>query len=106
MNKTALTLAAPDHKTPIEETLEAINEVHKQGHFKRFGLSNYQAEDVERIYKHCKEHNYVLPTVYQGNYSPVARKQEQLLFPTLRKYNIAFYAYSPLAGGTTDRAER
>ena len=31
--------------------------------------------------------------------SPIARKQETVLFPTLRKLNIAFYAYSPLAGG-------
>ena len=34
-----------------------------------------------------------------GNYSPVARKQEEVLFPTLRKLGIAFYAYSPIAGG-------
>lgn len=34
-----------------------------------------------------------------GNYSAVARKQEELLFPTLRKLGIAFYAYSPIAGG-------
>lgn len=37
--------------------------------------------------------------MYQGNYSAVARRYETLLFPTLRKLNIAFYAYSPLAGG-------
>jgi aflatoxin B1 aldehyde reductase len=41
----------------------------------------------------------VLPTVYQGNYSPIARRQESELFPVLRKLGIAFYAYSPLAGG-------
>lgn len=40
-----------------------------------------------------------MPTVYEGNYNPVARLQEDLLFPTLRKLGIAFYAYSPLAGG-------
>lgn len=34
-----------------------------------------------------------------GADSPIARKQESLLFPTLRKLNIAFYVYSPLAGG-------
>lgn len=37
--------------------------------------------------------------VYQGNYSAVARKQETLLFPTLRKLGMSFYAYSPIAGG-------
>lgn len=29
----------------------------------------------------------------------MARLQETLLFPTLRRLGIAFYAYSPLAGG-------
>lgn len=47
----------------------------------------------------AKEKGFIAPTVYQGNYSPVARKQEELLFPVLRKHGIAFYAYSPLAGG-------
>jgi aflatoxin B1 aldehyde reductase len=69
------------------------------GYFRRFGLSNFLAEDVQRVYDYAKEHGYVLPTVYQGNYSAVARLQEQLLFPTLRKLGMAFYAYSPLAGG-------
>ncbi len=41
----------------------------------------------------------MLPTVYQGNYAPVARKPEEALFPILRQNGIAFYAYSPLAGG-------
>ncbi|KAK5174479.1 uncharacterized protein LTR77_001559 [Saxophila tyrrhenica] len=90
---------APDPNTDLEETLEGINEVYKSGFFKRFGLSNYKAEDVERVYNICKEKGYPLPSVYQGNYNPVARKQETLLFPTLRKLNIAFYAYSPIAGG-------
>jgi len=90
---------APDSSVPISETLAGINEVYKAGSFARFGLSNYQAKDVEAVYNHCKENGYPLPTVYQGNYSPVARKQDTLLFPTLRKLGMAFYAYSPLAGG-------
>jgi len=90
---------APDKDTPIEETLEGVNEVHKSGFFKRFGLSNFKAEDVQKAHDICKEKGYPLPTVYQGNYSAVARKQEELLFPTLRKLNMSFYAYSPIAGG-------
>lgn len=94
-----LYLHAPDASVPLEETLEAINEVHKNGWFKRFGLSNYSAEEVQQVYDLAKSKGYVLPSVYQGNYNPVARKPESQLFPTLRKLNIAFYAYSPLAGG-------
>lgn len=90
---------APDAQTDINETVAGVDEVYKAGLFKRFGLSNYAAEDVQKVYDACKAKGYVLPTVYQGNYSPIARRQETVLFPTLRKLNIAFYAYSPLAGG-------
>ena len=37
--------------------------------------------------------------MYQGNYNPVARRYDTTLIPLLRKLEIAFYAYSPLAGG-------
>ncbi|KAF2467861.1 Aldo/keto reductase [Lindgomyces ingoldianus] len=94
-----LYLHAPDKSVPIEETLEGLNEVYKKGIFKRFGVSNFSAEQVQEAYDVAKSKGYPLPTVYQGNYSPVARKAESLLFPTLRKLGIVFYAYSPLAGG-------
>jgi aflatoxin B1 aldehyde reductase len=90
---------APDRKTPLEDTLEGINELYKQGRFKRFGLSNFLPSEVEQVIQVAKEKGFVLPTVYQGNYSLIARKQEIELFPVLRKHGIAFNAYSPLAGG-------
>jgi aflatoxin B1 aldehyde reductase len=89
---------APD-VVPIEETLAGVNEIYKEGWFKRFGLSNFFAEDVQKIYDICKREGYPLPTVYQGDYSAIARKQEEELLPLLRKLDISFYAYSPLAGG-------
>lgn len=92
-------LHAPDPDIPIEETLEGINQVYKTGFFQRFGLSNFTAEEVQKIYDICKAKGYPLPQVYQGNYSAVTRKQEEVLFPALRKLGISFYAYSPLAGG-------
>jgi aflatoxin B1 aldehyde reductase len=94
-----LYLHSPDKDIPIEETLEGINEVYKKGLFKRFGLSNFSAEQVQEVYDVAKSKGFVLPSVYQGNYNPIARHLETLLFPTLRKLGFAFYAYSPLAGG-------
>jgi len=90
---------APPKDTLLAETLAGIQELYELGLFKRFGLSNFKAAGVQEVYDHCKAHSYVLPTVYQGNYSPVARLQETVLFPTLRKLGLSFYAYSPLAGG-------
>lgn len=90
---------APDRKTPWKETLDGVNELYKQGRFERFGLSNFLPSEVEEVVRVSKENGFVVPTVYQGNYSAIARKQEVELFPVLRKHGIAFNAYSPLAGG-------
>jgi aflatoxin B1 aldehyde reductase len=94
-----LYIHAPDETIPFEDTLAGVNEVYKKGIFRRFGLSNFSVEQLQQVYDICKKEGYVLPTAYQGNYSPVARHLETLLFPTLKKLGIAFYAYSPIAGG-------
>ncbi|TVY80785.1 Oxidoreductase sirO [Lachnellula suecica] len=113
---------SPDPDTPIEESLSAIQELYAAGKFKRvsqfffhkrsipngswtynysmqFGLSNFLAEDVQRIYDIQKAANSVLPTVFQGNYNAVSRHIEEDLFLLLRRLDISFYAYSPIAGG-------
>jgi len=92
-------LHAPDHNTPIEQSLKAVNQLHQDGKFLRFGLSNYSAWQVAEIYYLCKENKYVLPTVYQGMYNAITRSVELELIPCLRRFGISFYAYNPLAGG-------
>jgi aflatoxin B1 aldehyde reductase len=67
---------APDSTIPLLETLHGINAAFNAGYFRRFGPSNYTAAEVEELHALCKEHNYPLPTVYQGNYSAVARRAE------------------------------
>lgn len=77
--------------------------------FRRLGLSGFPAAEVERIYDYCVEHDYPLPTVYQGSYNPISRHKETGLLPTLRKLGISFYAYGTSAGGflgkTVNKAE-
>eukprot|EP00048_Salpingoeca_helianthica_P022998 m.21628 g.21628 ORF g.21628 m.21628 type:complete len:326 (-) comp8117_c0_seq2:42-1019(-) len=94
-----LYLHAPDHNTPLEVTLEAVDKLHKEGKFKRLALSNYASWQVVQAYYICKEHGWVLPTIYQGMYNAITRDVERELFPALRTLGIAFYAYNPLAGG-------
>ncbi|XP_041062272.1 aflatoxin B1 aldehyde reductase member 3 isoform X1 [Carcharodon carcharias] len=94
-----LYLHAPDHETPIEETLAACQELHQQGKFKEFGLSNYASWEVAEVYSICKYNNWVLPTIYQGMYNATTRQVETELLPCLRHFGIRFYAYNPLAGG-------
>eukprot|EP01112_Ceratiomyxa_fruticulosa_P001378 TRINITY_DN1144_c0_g3_i2.p1 TRINITY_DN1144_c0_g3~~TRINITY_DN1144_c0_g3_i2.p1 ORF type:complete len:313 (-),score=68.28 TRINITY_DN1144_c0_g3_i2:794-1732(-) len=94
-----LYLHGPDRTTPFEATLRAINEIYQSGGFEKFGLSNYSANDIVEILAICDKNGWIRPTVYQGNYNAVTRKNEKELFPLLRKEKITFYAYSPLAGG-------
>ncbi|KAF4603888.1 hypothetical protein EYR38_004304 [Pleurotus pulmonarius] len=97
-------LHAPDRTVPYEVTMKAVDELYKEGHFKRFGISNYAAWEVAEIVGICKANGYILPTVYQGIYNAIHRNVEPELFPCLRKFGIAFYEFNPLAGGFfTDR---
>lgn len=55
--------------------------------------------DNKQVVRICRERGYVMPSVYEGNYSAISRKPETVLFPMLKEYGMTFYAYSPLAGG-------
>ncbi|KAH0588159.1 hypothetical protein H2248_006878 [Termitomyces sp. 'cryptogamus'] len=92
-------LHGPDRSVPYEVTLKAVNDLYKEGLFKRFGISNYMAWEVAEIVSICKANGYIQPTVYQGIYNAIHRSVEPELFPCLRKYGIAFYEYNPLGGG-------
>jgi aryl-alcohol dehydrogenase-like predicted oxidoreductase len=83
----------------LKELLNGMNTLHQAGKFKQLGLSNFLPDEVEEVIRIAKEHNYVLPSVYQGNYNAVSRHAETRLLPILRKHEISYYAYSPIAGG-------
>ncbi|ETN38015.1 uncharacterized protein HMPREF1541_07638 [Cyphellophora europaea CBS 101466] len=100
-------LHAPDRNTPFLDSLRAITELHQEGRFARFGVSNYTAADMREMLALCEQHNLLKPTVYQGMYNALHRAVELELLPLLREHGIAFYAYNPLAGGyLTDRYQR
>lgn len=92
-------LHLPDRETPLEETAEAMDDAWKQGKFLRWGISNFKAEEVEKLVVLCKEKGWMAPSVYQGHYNVVTRSAEKELLPMLQKYEISFHAYGPTAGG-------
>lgn len=77
----------PDTRISFEPTLEGINELYKSGAFRRFGVSNFDADQMKEVLRICKERGFVAPTVYQGNYNAVGRLPETELFPILRENN-------------------
>lgn len=89
----------PDGKTPVEEALETVAELHQQGKIKKFGLSNYPAWQVIDIAYKCDKIGCPRPTVYQGMYNALCRNVDPELFPAVRSLGMRFYAFNPLAGG-------
>jgi len=92
-------LHGPDRSTPYEETLREVNNLHKEGYFNRFGISNYMSWEVAQICGICEKNGWIKPVVYQGIYNVLHRGVEPELFPCLRAHKIAFYEFNPLGGG-------
>ncbi|KAL5527047.1 hypothetical protein ACEPAG_5838 [Sanghuangporus baumii] len=92
-------LHGPDRSTPYDVTMKAVDELYKEGYFKRFGISNYASWEVAEIVTICRERGYIQPTAYQGLYNAIHRGVEPELFPCLRKFGISFYEFNPLGGG-------
>ncbi|KZT56053.1 Aldo/keto reductase [Calocera cornea HHB12733] len=92
-------LHGPDRRVPYEETLKAVNDLHKEGKFDRFGISNYMSWEVAEIVLICRANGWIQPTLYQGVYNSIHRAVEPELFPCLRKFGISFYEFNPLGGG-------
>ncbi|KAJ3810062.1 Aldo/keto reductase [Lentinula aff. lateritia] len=92
-------LHSPDRLTPYEVTMKAVNDLYKEGYFKKFAISNYMAWEVAEIVGICKANGYIIPSAYQGIYNAVHRAAESELFPCLRKFGISFYEFNPLGGG-------
>jgi aflatoxin B1 aldehyde reductase len=94
-----LYLHFPDPATPIEVTLAACADLHRQGKFRALGLSNFPAWEVVHIWHLCQQRGWPVPEVYQGLYNGLSRSVESELLPALRQLGMRFYAYNPLAGG-------
>jgi len=94
-------LHAPDRWSgcTYEETLRAVNDLHKEGYFNRFGISNYASWEVAEMVQICRHNGWIQPIAYQGIYNAVHRGVEPELFPCLRKFGISFYEFNPLGGG-------
>jgi aryl-alcohol dehydrogenase-like predicted oxidoreductase len=83
-----------DRSTPIEETVEAMAELVKEGKVKCIGLSEVSSETVRRAHA-------VHPiTAVQSEYSLFERTvEERGVLETLTELGIGFVAYSPLGRG-------
>jgi aryl-alcohol dehydrogenase-like predicted oxidoreductase len=83
-----------DKDTPIEETVEAMSELVKEGKVGYIGLSEVSSETVKRA------HAIHPLTAVQSEYSLFERTvEERGVLQTLTELGIRFVAYSPLGRG-------
>jgi len=92
-------LHAPDHATPIEETLRALDELIKSGKVRYVGCSNFYAwemVDAEWIARELGTRAFVS---VQNEYSLVMREADREVIPAAEKHSIGFLPFFPLASG-------
>jgi aryl-alcohol dehydrogenase-like predicted oxidoreductase len=92
-------LHQPDYAVPMEETLNAMEELVKQGKIRYSGTSNYSGWQVCEALWIAKENRCKPANVSQPMYNLLARGIEQEYLPMAKKYDVAVIAYNPLAGG-------
>lgn len=88
----------PDPETPIEETMEALYQIVRQGKALYVGISNYNPEQTRTAYETLKSMGIKL-LVNQVRYNMFARDIENGLLNTLDELGMGASIYSPLAQG-------
>jgi aryl-alcohol dehydrogenase-like predicted oxidoreductase len=83
----------PDDQTPIEETMETLNELVEKGKIRYIGVSNFSVEQMEEARK------YANVVSLQSLYNLLQRDVEKAEYPYTEKNEMGFIPYSPLAQG-------
>ena len=93
-----------DPETPLEETLQALVDIVRQGKALYVGLSKYPLEQAEQACRYLAA-EHVPCLAYQGRYSLFCRDPEDAgILSGVRRRGAGFVAFSPLAQGLlTDR---
>ncbi|MBO5546052.1 MAG: aldo/keto reductase [Bacteroidales bacterium] len=93
----------PDPQTPLEETMQTLVDIVRQGKALYVGISKYPPEMAARAYAYLKE-AHVPCLVYQGRYNMLERGHEEEILPQAAEAGVGYVAFSPLAQGLlTDR---
>lgn len=88
----------PDPDTPLEETMQTLADIVKQGKALYVGISNYKKEEAEKAVKMLKEMK-VPCLINQIRYNMFERWCEDGLLDVLDREGTGCICYSPLAQG-------
>jgi aryl-alcohol dehydrogenase-like predicted oxidoreductase len=88
-----------DPRTPIDETLRALEDLQRAGKIRYYGCSNVVAWQVVEAQWTAKSLGLSGFVSCQDEYSLVVRDAERDLMPAMRAYGLGLLPYFPLASG-------
>lgn len=88
-----------DPHTPIEETMEALNDVVRAGKVRYLGASSMYAWQFVRMQALAEGRGWARFVSMQNHYNLVYREEEREMLPLCREEGIAVIPWSPLARG-------
>lgn len=88
-----------DYDTPIEETLETLNDLVRQGKVRYLGASSMFAWQFARALCLADQHGWSRFVVMQNHYNLVYREEEREMNPLCAAEGIGLLPWSPLARG-------
>ncbi|MEJ5074095.1 aldo/keto reductase [Enterobacter ludwigii] len=92
-----------DYDTPIEETLEALNDVVKAGKARYIGASSMHASQFAQALNLQKQHGWAHFVTMQDHYNLIYREEEREMLPLCYQEGVAVIPWSPLARGRLTR---
>jgi aryl-alcohol dehydrogenase-like predicted oxidoreductase len=88
-----------DSETPLEETMEALNDVVTSGKARYIGFSEWTAPQIQASLDLSREHGWARFVSSQPQYSLLWREPEREVIPLCRANGISQIVWSPLAQG-------
>jgi aryl-alcohol dehydrogenase-like predicted oxidoreductase len=92
-------LHQPDRTTPIEETLEALQDAVAAGMVRHIAVSNFAAWQLAELRGTAIALGFPLPTLSQPLYNLVARRIEEEYVEFSARAGLINVVYNPLGGG-------
>jgi 1-deoxyxylulose-5-phosphate synthase len=88
-----------DTSTPLEETMEALNDVVRSGKSRYIGFSEWTAPQIQSSLELSREHGWAQFVSSQPQYSLLHRDPEDRVIPLCAANGISQIVWSPLAQG-------
>ena len=92
-----------DPFTPVEETMEALNDIVRAGKARYIGASSMWAWQFAKLQHAAEKNGWTKFVSMQDQVSLVYREEEREMLPLCRDQGIAVLPWSPLGGGKLTR---